>query len=57
MATALLDIGFLAAIAGLLWIAQLQERWLERGDADRPPAPDHSAPSHPESERGRRRAA
>lgn len=56
MATALLDIGFLGAIAALLWVAQLQERWLERGDADRPSVPDRSAPA-PESERGRRRAA
>jgi len=55
MATALLDIGFLGAIAFLLWLAQLQERWLEREDADRPSV--HSAPSHPESEHRRHRAA
>jgi hypothetical protein len=56
MATALLDIGFLGVIALLLWIAQLQERWLER-DSDRPPVPNRSAPSNPESDHRRRRAA
>jgi len=57
MATALLDIGFLGAIAFLFWLAQVQERWLMREDADRPSVPDHSAPSHPESEHRRRWAA
>ena len=57
MATAWLDIGFFGAIAALLWVAQVQERWLDRGDADGPSVPDRSAPSHPESGHPRRRAA
>ena len=57
MATALLDIGFLGAIAFLLWLAALQERWLERESRDRPPVPYRSAPSRPDSDHRRRRAA
>ena len=57
MATALLDIGFLGAIAVLLWVAALQERWLERGNRDRPSVPDRSAPSGTVSDHRRRRAA
>jgi hypothetical protein len=58
MATALLDIGFLGAIAFLLWLAALQERWLERENrADRPSVPYRSAPSRPDSDHRRRRAA
>jgi hypothetical protein len=53
MATALLDIGFLGAIAFLLWLAALQERWLERENRDHP----RSVPSRPESDHRRRRAA
>ena len=57
MVTALLDIGFLGAIAVLLWVAQLQERWLERSNGDRPSVPDSSARSRPVSDDRRRRAA
>jgi hypothetical protein len=57
MATALLDIGFLGAIAFLLWLAVLQERWLEREHRGRPSVPDRSVPSRPESDHPRRRVA
>jgi hypothetical protein len=57
MVTALLDIGFLGTIAVLLWVAQLQERWLQRSNGDRPSVPDSSARSRPVSDDRRRRAA
>jgi len=57
MVTALLDIGFLGAIAALLWVAQLQERWLERGNRDRPSVPENAVSSRPVTDDRRRRAA
>jgi len=54
MATALLDIGFLGAISLILWLAHIEERWLER---DRRARPDQVAePSSMESESRRRSA-